>query len=507
MKKKYDLAFSFGPACSCSQTLRKAGLQMLSFPFDWIGPAVKLPGWDEDVRRRADLLASGSNDWLHEEDFEYIGDNTNGKAKYWSSRLQHIFVHDFPIGVPLSESFPGVAAKYARRIERLLALMRRSKRILVARLDRPDLDYRTPIADCQYARETLSKAFAPAQFDFLLIQQDASVPFGRQALETIEPGLFRLRFDYLDTRPGAEPAFPRIDLTAAAVSSLFSVREYRTKEEIAAHRLTKMRKRWAKYGATSAWQYQAFRIRRIFRGILCTIGPRALVARCRRHKIAHVMPIGKNCEIAFRFYRRWGFVESSLFAWAATKNLATTAAALGNIDALPDGAFELNERARMWRHAGSSVHFHGKLHWQQGDPVPPQQDLERDLADLRGRLRHLVDKFHKTIASGREILFVHRLDDDDATSPDLAARLDALEEALVRLGAKNWRLLVVCRAADRPRMPAAPGGRRLYRSVADFNPPSHVTWPDLGDPVGWDAIFSEFAPEKILPKAHSFKFE
>ena len=228
---------------------------MLSFPFDWIGPTFNLPGWADDVRRRTDLLASGFGDWLHQEDFEYKGDHTNGKAKYWNNRLQLVFIHDFPIGVPLSESFPGVAAKYARRIERLLDLIRRSKRVLVARLDRPDLDWRTPIEDCQYAREKLSKAFAPVQFDFLLIQQDASVPFGSQALETIEPGLFRLRFDYRDTRPGAEPAFPRLDLTAAAVSPLFSVREYRTKEEIAAHLLSKKRKRWAKYGATNAWQY------------------------------------------------------------------------------------------------------------------------------------------------------------------------------------------------------------------------------------------------------------
>ena len=256
MKAEYDLVFSFGPACSCSQTLRRAGLQLLSFPFDWIGPAHKLPGWDGDVRHRTDLLVSGFRDWLHEEDLEYKGDHTNGKAKYRSERLQLIFIHDFPIGVPLSESFPGVAAKYARRIERLLSLIRRSKRILVARLDRPDLDYRTPIEECRYAVETLSKAFAPAKFDFLLIQQDAGIPFGSQKLETVEPGLFRLRFDYRDTRPGAEPAFPRLDLTSAAVEPLFSVREYRTKEEISAHRLAEKRKRWARYGASNAWQYR-----------------------------------------------------------------------------------------------------------------------------------------------------------------------------------------------------------------------------------------------------------
>ena len=256
MKMEYDLVFGLGPACSCSQTLRRAGLQLLSFPFDWVATAYKLPGWEDDVRRRTDTLTSGFRDWMHAEDFEYKGDHTNGKARYWNNRLRLAFIHDFPIGVPLSESISDVAAKYARRIERLLSLIRRSKRILVVRLDRPDLGARTTLDECRYAREALSKAFAPAQFDFLLLQQDAGIPFGSQKLETVDPGLFRLRFDYRDTRPGAEPAFPRLDLTAAALSPLFSVREYRTKEEIAAYRLSEKRKRWARYGAANAWQYR-----------------------------------------------------------------------------------------------------------------------------------------------------------------------------------------------------------------------------------------------------------
>ena len=149
-----------------------------------------------------------------------------------------------------------MVAKYARRTARLLDLIHKSKRVLVARLDRPDIELRTSIDDCRYAMKTLSTAFAPVQFDFLLIQQDASVPFGSQKLETVEPGLFHLKFDYRDTRPGVEPAFPRLDWTAAAVAPLFSVREYRTKDEIAAHRLAAKRKRWAKYGASNAWQYR-----------------------------------------------------------------------------------------------------------------------------------------------------------------------------------------------------------------------------------------------------------
>ena len=255
-KLKYDLAFSFGPACSCSQTLRRAGLQMLSFPFDWIGPTFGTPKWDSDIRDRADLIASGFSDELREEDFVYHGVHTNGMAKYFNTHFGLVFLHDFPQGVPLSESFPSVKAKYSRRERRLLDLIRSSRRVLVVRLDRPDLDYRTPCEDCRYVRETLAKAFAPTEFDVLLLQPDPSVPFGKQSLETVEPGLFRLAFDYVDRRPGADRKFPSFDYTAAAVAEHFAVREYRTKAEIAAHRLKERQKRWARYGAANALQYR-----------------------------------------------------------------------------------------------------------------------------------------------------------------------------------------------------------------------------------------------------------
>ena len=254
--KTYDLVLGFGPACSCSQTLRRAGLQLLSLPFDWIGPLAGSAWYAGDVRRRADLVASEFDDWLRIEDFVYDGENTNGMYKYRNTRNKLSFIHDFPIGVPLEQSFPDVAAKFARRTTRLLDLMRKSGKILIVRLDRPNLEYRTPVEDCHYAREVLSKKFPHAEFDFLLMYQNPGIPFGSQKLETPEPGIFRLEFDYRDKRPEIDPNFPDLALTSAAVAQLFSVKEYRTKEEIAAHRKAERRKRWAKYGATNAWQYR-----------------------------------------------------------------------------------------------------------------------------------------------------------------------------------------------------------------------------------------------------------
>ena len=116
------------------------------------------------------------------------------------------------------------------------------------------------------------------------------------------------------------------------------------------------------------------------------------------------------------------------------------------------------------------------------------------------------EKLRRYLSNDVETLVVHRLADKDSNEPGLAERLGAFEDAISRLGARNWKLLVICRASDIRKMP--PASKHLtFRCVKAFNPMAKVTHRDLGDPVGWDAIFSEFAPAKILPKAHTFKFE
>ena len=499
MKAEYDLIFGFGQACSCSQTLRRAGLQLLSFPFDWLG-CVRL---DDDMRRRTDLVAQEFRDWLRLEDFVLEGENTNGMYRCINTRHGLSFIHDFPIGVPMQRSFQSVAAKYRRRTDRLMSLVRKSNKVLIVRLDRPDIDWRTTIEECRHTRKALAEAFAPTKFDLLLMQPDPKVPFGSQRLEVLEPGIFRLGFDYRNVRPSENAAYLDLRLTAAAVTEHFAVRDYRTKAEIAAHRLKERKKRWAKYGATSAWQY---RWRRLVVGNPFFHLAKNVAARLRQRRIEQIIPMGTNCEIAFRFYRRWGFVDSSLFAWAQTFNLDTISAVLGELGVLPTGDFRFGEKANMWHHLATGTYFHGKMQHKPGANPPSAAEQSADLADLRGRLRHLIEKLYRYAANDKETLFIHKLSDNDAMSSDLSAKLDRFEAAIASLGARNWRLLVVCRKCDMKRMPP-PSSRRLYRSVKAFNPGNKVTCEKMGDPDGWNAIFTEFAPARVLPKSHSFKFE
>ena len=266
MKRKYDLALGFGPACSCTQTLRRAGLQFLSFPFDWISPIPGESTWGLDVKRRTDLICTEFKDWLDEGDFVFHGPHTNGMDKYVNTRLQYLFLHDFPQGVPLAESFPSIAAKYDRRCSRLLELLRHVRTVLIVRLDRPDLrHHRTPIDDCRYAISRLSGKFPNARFDFLLLQPDETVPFEKRKVEDLGGGLTRIAFDYQDRTPGNEP-FPLFKLTVAAVSQLFAVKDYRTREEIADWKRKSRAKHYAKLGATNFLQYRLLKIKKALFG-------------------------------------------------------------------------------------------------------------------------------------------------------------------------------------------------------------------------------------------------
>lgn len=505
MSKTYDLVVPLGFACSCSQILRRAGLQLASFPWDWVGT----PPPSERCR----LICTGFKDWMNLEDLQWAGKNdTFGHEEVRNVRTGLIIMHDFAQGVSIEEQYPAIAEKYTRRIARLDKLLKESKKILLVHIDTPVSPRPLPVEDCQKAIETMAAKYPNAEFNFLLLNLEPGRSIENRVDETPLPGVRRIAFDFKGYAPGTPAYGIEINMIADLLEREYRVRDYRTKEEIAsfnkarnAKRRQKMERKMAELGATTPLQYWLYRARRVFRKVLCHVGPRAIAARLRRRKYAQIVLLGMNCDLPFRFYRRWGFVDSSLFAWANSKGLATLTSALGKIDTLADGKFEVSERSRMWLNVDTGILFHGKLNWEEGTGTPSQAELDKDLSDLRERLRHLAEKLRRYLSNEEETLVVHRLSEEDADAPDLAARLDAFEDAIARLGAKNWRLLVVCRASDLAKMP--PSEHRVFRGVKAFNPLAKVTSADLGDPVGWNAVFSEFAPAKILPKAHGFKFE
>ena len=256
---QYDFILGLGRACSCSQTLRAAGLQLLSLPFDWIGWA-----YERDLPYRAELLCDDFTDWIRKEDLAFI--RSEGPLdRYLDRRTQTMIYHDFPKGVPFDEQYPRVIAKYERRIKRMYRLIESSKRVLLVRIDRPCSAPGTPLEDCRDAWHRISARFPNVKFDFCLMAFEAGRSLEDRKVETLEEGFTRITLDYHDYSPGSIATSPNLDVSAAAMRALYSVCEYRTADEIRQKDEKKMQARWARYGAHNAFQY---RIRKLKADIL-----------------------------------------------------------------------------------------------------------------------------------------------------------------------------------------------------------------------------------------------
>ena len=496
MKQAYDLIVPLGYACSCSQSMRRAGLQLASFPWDWVG----VPPPPERCR----IICEGFKDFINLEDLYWAGmSDTYGHEEVLNRRNGLIILHDFVQGIPLEDQYPVIAAKYARRKERLEKCLRAARRVLLVTIDAPVTPTPTTPKECREAIDVMSSAYPNASFDYLLINLEMGRDKESRIDETPLPGVRRIAFDYKSHAPDSPAYGVEIDMLADLLRSEYSVHDYRTKEEIDAYkakrggkRKRKLQRKMEALGAKTKMQYHLYRIRSAWRRVLSAIGPKSLAARIRRRRYWHIIPFGANEEVAFRLKSRWNIGGDSPFAAAAARNLATLISVLARCETLHSEPFEFNQRTQMWRNANDEIEFHGRRVQKEGAPPPLKADLDKDLAELRVDLRKRFEKFMQSVADDRETLLVHRLSDEDASAPDLAKRLADLEEAMEKVGARKCIVLIVCRTADLVKMPTSTCC--VFRGVKTFNPSEHVAWGELGDPVGWNAIFTEFAPTAAL---------
>ncbi len=126
MDRNFDHIYSLGRNCTCAQQLSKLGLRTFAGPFDWVGTA--------PLRPRLELILEEFQDFLEESYLEPIPIEPNhglrcdpylNKVKGFSHR------HDFPAGVPLSQSFPEIKKKYVHRITRFLDTLHSNKKVLL----------------------------------------------------------------------------------------------------------------------------------------------------------------------------------------------------------------------------------------------------------------------------------------------------------------------------------------------------------------------------------------
>ena len=254
MKKTYDLVFGLGTACSCTQTIRAAGLQFESFPYDWVAhePA------ERDLGLRIEAIENEFRHWFDKEDLCFFGSFDFGwhaRDMYHNRRNGGLFHHDFNVGEDLDSAYPAVWAKYRRRIDGLFRRIRASRRVLVVRLDFVGQKVPTSVESCVQARQRLMAKFPGVTFDWLLMAHDAAFTMDNPKDELVSEGVRRVAFDCHSDNPGDPSYQPDLAKTSAVLSRYASAVDYRTPAEKRHFRELKRREHWAKYGATTFWGY------------------------------------------------------------------------------------------------------------------------------------------------------------------------------------------------------------------------------------------------------------
>lgn len=244
MAERFDLVLGLGSACSCTQALRAAGLQLASFPLDWVSGG--------DLRARTDLVTGGFADWMAEESWTRI-DNPGafGHDTYLNRRTGLVHPHDFGKGQPLAVSYPAVKAKYDRRVARLLGLLASAKRVLLVWIGDPRDAAPMTAADAERCLAAFRARYPDVAFRLLAFDCRAGVSPERPT-EVRGADYRLLASDYRSRAAGAPPWAVEPRLLVAGLSGL-SVRDYRTAAERRAYAEAQRRRAWARFGATSAW--------------------------------------------------------------------------------------------------------------------------------------------------------------------------------------------------------------------------------------------------------------
>lgn len=190
MQSKFDLIFSIGAACSCTQTLRTSFLQYYSYPFDW--------PYGSDFLSRVKILVNNFEHWLDKSDLASYGKrvDTHPNDIYKNARTNIVFNHDFKINTPLDESYSEVKEKYDRRIRRLLNQIEASKNILLVYIESPEKREETLQKDLIDSYHLLKNRFPNVDIHILYLFSTRGVSLNDKAITPVTDKITRISFDY-----------------------------------------------------------------------------------------------------------------------------------------------------------------------------------------------------------------------------------------------------------------------------------------------------------------------
>ncbi len=232
----------------------------------------------------------------------------------------------------------------------------------------------------------------------------------------------------------------------------------------------------------------------------------SLFGRIHRHEL--FMSLGHNCEVAYRYFRRWGFCESAIFQWGGFFTLRELVYGLEHWDLVYTG--EVLGPNPIYRCANTRMNAHGKApmsEWQGGITDANRAAMEADRADMLGRVAHLKVKFVEKLRAGGNLL-VYKMRPECWFADDCEEMMRRLYASLVNFGAQDFDLVFVVEEKCRTKKMRTDDLPRTYvRFVSEFNPDDHAAEDQYGDKYGWRLIFDEFRPRTVKKQTHKFKFE
>ncbi len=182
----FDIIFSLGDACSCTETLRLAELQDFSYPFDWL--------LDGDFKVRADILLSDFATWFNKNDLELV-DSYKKNHVYTNKKTKITYIHDFYNDKSFDEAFYEVETKYKRRQERLLSTLNRAKTALMVYVNSPNKPMITN-NDLKEVSNKLKVKFPSAKINILYFYNVPDISQADAIIKQLSENITKIIFDY-----------------------------------------------------------------------------------------------------------------------------------------------------------------------------------------------------------------------------------------------------------------------------------------------------------------------
>ncbi|MCR5260761.1 MAG: hypothetical protein K6C94_02870 [Candidatus Gastranaerophilales bacterium] len=237
-----------------------------------------------------------------------------------------------------------------------------------------------------------------------------------------------------------------------------------------------------------------------------------LYALTHSKKYDNIIPLGYNCEIAYRFYKHFKFFDASLFGWSFV-TFEQLKYSLLNMDKLCNGGIEYDYPSHTLKCKNSGIYFHGRTpHDKFSDNEQENQKIiEQDAAELQSRTEHLKEKFFNYANDGKKNLYIRKIHLSDGNTSDSGIEQKRNEILWIYNFLKDYckndfTFLLVVEEKFYDKF-LFDDEKIQTRSILAYSPDDAVTKKKAGDPFGWKILFTEFQPKHKKKQKGKLKFE